>query len=125
MSKLVLAARVLLGVIFILFGLNYFVPFIPVPPPTPEGGAFLGALFQTGYMFPLIKVTEIVGGALVLLGFVPIGLILLAPIAVNIFAYHFILDPSGLALPVVIVGLMLFLGWRLWPRFAPLFNKGG
>lgn len=124
MKNIVFGARVLLGLIFILFGVNYFVPFLPMPEHTSEGGALLGAFFNAGYMFPMIKSTEIVGGLLVLAGFVPIGLILLAPVVVNIFAFHFFLEPGvGLALPTVIVLLTLFLAWAHWERFAPLFKK--
>lgn len=108
-SKVPTAARLFLGLLFTVFGLNGFFSFLPMPPPSSEGGAFLGALAATGYMFPLIKGTEVVAG-LLLLGnrFVPLALTLLAPITVNILAYHLVLDP-GLGLPLVIVAAQLFL----------------
>lgn len=125
MKNIVFGAQVLLGLIFVLFGVNYFVPFLPMPEHPPEAGALLGAFFSAGYMFPLIKLTEIVGGLLVLFGFVPIGMLLLAPVVVNIFAFHLFLAPgAGMVLPLVIVGLMLFLAWAHWERFAPLFKRG-
>jgi uncharacterized membrane protein YphA (DoxX/SURF4 family) len=73
------AARLLLGGIFFVFGLNGFLGFLPQPPLSDAGGAFLGALAATGYMFPLIKGTEVVAG-LLLLGnrFVPLAITLLA-----------------------------------------------
>ena len=123
MNKATLGARILLGALFVIFGLNFFLHFIPQPPPPAEGGAFLGALFATGYMFPLIKVTEIVSGLLLLAGFVPIALILLSAIVVNIFLYHLVFDPAGLALPVVLVALQVFLAWSYRERFKPLFRK--
>lgn len=120
-NKLVLGARVILGGLFVVFGLNFFFPFMATPPSTPEGGQFLGALFSTGYMFPLIKITEIVAGVLILSGIaVPLGLILLSPIVVNIFAFHTILSPDP-ALPLVLVALMLFLGWSYRRNFKNLF----
>ena len=61
-SKIYLGARIVLGLIFFIFGLNFFFHFIAVPPPPEAGGKFLGALFETGYMFPIIKVLEVVGG---------------------------------------------------------------
>ena len=106
------AATLLLGLIFFTFGLNGFLGFLPAQPaPTPEGGAFLGALAATGYMFPLIKSTEVVVGALLLSGrFVPLALVLLAPVTVNILAFHALLSP-GLALPLVLVALQLYLAY--------------
>lgn len=106
-----IAARLLLGTLFVVFGLNGFLGFLPPPPLSEAGGAFLGALAATGYMFPLIKGTEIVAGAL-LLGnrFVPLALTLLAPVIVHIVAFHLLLSP-GLGLPAVILALELYLAW--------------
>lgn len=111
------AARILLGLIFFVFGLNGFLQFIPQPPPPPAGGAFLGALAATGYMFPMIKGVEVVAGAM-LLGnrFVPLALTLLAPILVNIAAYHLVLAP-GLPMVVALLGLELFLAWSYRDSF--------
>lgn len=112
------AARVLLGLIFFVFGLNGFLNFMPVPPPPPAGGAFLGALAATGYMFPLIKGTEVVAGAL-LLGnrFVPLALTLLAPVIVNIVAYHLVLAPGNYPMLVALLGLEVFLAWSYRQNF--------
>ncbi len=123
MGKAVLAARVILGLLFVLFGVNYFIPFLPMPENPPAGQAFLGALFATGYMFPMIKLTEIIGGLLVLLGFVPIGLLLLTPVVVNIVAFHAFLAPGGMGLSTLMVLLMAFLAWAYRSRFALLFRK--
>jgi uncharacterized membrane protein YphA (DoxX/SURF4 family) len=110
-NKLKPAARIILGLIFVVFGLNGFFNFIPVPPPPEAGAKFLGALFETGYMFPMIKGIEVIAGLLLLSNlFVPLALLLLAPIIVNIFMYHLMLAPAGLALPLVVVALALFLG---------------
>lgn len=117
------AARLLLGTIFFVFGLNGFFGFLPQPELTPEGGAFLGALAATGYMFPLIKGTEVVAGALLLSGrLVPLALVLLAPVVVNIFAFHAILSP-GLALPSVIGALLTYLAYTRREAYAALFDR--
>ena len=73
---------------------------LPAEPPEPaSAGAFLGALFSTGYMFPLIKGTETLAGALLLSNrFVPLALTLLAPVLVNIVAFHVFLAPAALPL---------------------------
>jgi hypothetical protein len=117
-SKAATAARVLLGLVFAVFGLNGFLHFLPQPPMSGPPAAFAGALLATGYMFPLIKGTEVVSAALLLSGrYVPLALTLLAPVIVNIVAFHAFLAPSGLALPVVILGLEIFLAWSYRASF--------
>ena len=93
-NKIDLIARWLLGLIFIVFGLNGFLHFIPMPEPTPESGAFFYALLKTGYFLPVLKLTEIISGVLLVLGrFVPLALTLLAPVIVQIFLFHILLIP--------------------------------
>jgi uncharacterized membrane protein YphA (DoxX/SURF4 family) len=117
------AARVMLGLVFTVFGLNGFFGFMPNPPLPDTAGAFLGALAATGYMFPLIKGTEVVAG-LLLLGnrYVPLALTLLAPVVVNIVAFHAVLDPAGLALPLLVLGLLLVLAWSYRDAFRPMLG---
>lgn len=106
-------ARYALGAVFLLFGLNGFLHFLPDPPPPPAAALnFVTALFATGYMIPLIKGTEVVAG-LLLLGnrFVPLALTLLAPVLVNIVAYHLFLAPGGLVIPVLLLAAELYLAW--------------
>lgn len=126
MSKAALGARYLLGLVFFIFGLNGFLQFIPLPPPSPEGGAFLGALAATGYMFPIIKLTEIACGLMLLTGFAfPLAQIILAPITINIFLYHLVLDPSveSLMLPIILVLGQAILGYVHFNKFKSLFQK--
>ena len=116
------AARVVLGLLFAVFGLNGFLGFIPQPPHGGEAGAFLGALAATGYMFPLIKGTELIAGLLLLSNrAVPLALTLLAPVVVNIVAFHAFLEPASLAIPIVALALGLYLAWTERTAFAPLF----
>lgn len=106
------AARILLGLVFFVFGLNGFLGFLPMPDHPGASGQFLGALAATGYMFPLIKGTEVLAGlALLSNRFVPLALVVLAPVIVNIFAFHAALDPSGIGLAVVTVVLALVNAW--------------
>ena len=123
MRYLVPAARILLGLIFVVFGFNFFLHFIPQPPPPPAAGAFAGALFATGYFFYLLKTVEILSGLALLAGvFVPLAVTLLAPVVVNIFFFHAFLLPSGLPLALVLIVLELFLAWSYRGAFAPLLN---
>ena len=116
-------ARVLLGLMFFVFGLNGFLNFIPPPKaPMPEGAmAFAGAMMQTGYLFQLLKGTELIVGLLLLLNrFVPLALALIAPVVVNIVAFHGFLAPSGLPMTLVILALELYLAWAYRNSFRPM-----
>src|SRR5262245_9616260 len=106
------AARVLLGLVFTVFGLNGFFHFLPGPPPQRAAAAFMAGLAATGYFFPLLMGTQTAVGLLLLSGrFVPLALTVLAPITVNILAFHVALAPEGLPLALFVLGLQLFLAW--------------
>ena len=125
MRVAVIIARMLLGLVFFVFGLNGFLHFMPNPPPTPAAGAFFGALIGTGYMFFLIFGTQVLGGALLLIGVaVPFALTILAPVIVNIIAFHLYLSPvpMQLAIAFIVAALELFLVWYYRAVFAPLFG---
>jgi len=124
MQKVFLGARIILGLIFVVFGLNFFLHFIPMPPPGPqEAQEYLGALFKTGFIFPIIKVLEVVFGLALLFGiFVPLALVILAPIVVNIALVHFILDRSGAGMAALLIVLMLLVAWSYRSDFAVLFK---
>src|SRR5258706_7311783 len=90
-------ARILMGLMFFIFGLNGFLHFIPQPKtPMPEGAlAFATALMNTGYMMPLVIGTQLLVGVLLLLDlFVPVALALIAPIIVGIVCFHLFLAPA-------------------------------
>jgi len=112
--------RYLMGIIFFVFGLNGFFHFIPQPPMEGGAAAFAGALFATGYMFPLLKATEVVAGVL-LLGnrFVALALALLAPITINIFLFHTVLTPPN---PVAFFVLLAnaYLAWSYRAAYRPM-----
>jgi len=116
--------RILLGLIFTVFGLNGFLHFIPMQPLPQPAVSFFGALAATGYMIRLIFFGQLVGGLLLLTGIaVPLGLVILAPIIVNILFFHLFLAPSGLAIAFFVVALEVFLAWRYQDAFAPLFTS--
>jgi len=123
-SRATIAARLALGLMFAVFGLNGFLHFLPMPPVGGAAGAFMGALAATGYMFPLIKGTEVVAGFLLLSGRLPaLALLLLAPIVVNIIAFHAILAPGGLLMGLLALGLGAFLARQYWPAFRGVFQS--
>jgi uncharacterized membrane protein YphA (DoxX/SURF4 family) len=119
---LTLIARILMGLIFFVFGLNGFLHFIPQPKTMPDGAmAFFGALMNTHYMLPLIMGTQVLCGALLLANrFVPLALALIAPVVVNIVAFHAFLEPAGLPMAAVVLALELYLAWAYRSAFRPM-----
>lgn len=127
--KLQIASLYILGLIYFVFGLNGFLQFIPAPTdPMPEAATTLMTGFIAAkYMFPFIKGTEVLGGLLLLSGFFrPVALLILAPITLNILAFHGILTPGlqFIVLPVVMVVLHLMSACYYWDLYKPLFKKG-
>ncbi len=123
MQKLVLVARILLGLIFVVFSSNYFFGFFELPPPSPEGGLFISAIIGTGYLFTFMKIVELLAGILLLAGkLVPLALTVLAPIILNIFLFHIFLDMGGLILGLLLLALELFLAYSYRGTFAAILN---
>ena len=105
-------ARVLLGLIFVVFGSNAFLHFLPMPP-LPQGvaGEYLHAFFASGYVY-VIGGFQVIGGLLLLIGrFVPLGVTILGAIIVNIWCFHLLMAPEGLPPAVIVTILELFLIW--------------
>lgn len=122
MRTITFVARNLLGLAFVVFGLNYFLHFLPQPPPEPAAGAFLGALV-TGKVLAVAKAIEIAAGlALLANRFVPLALTLLAPILVNITLFHGVFAPAGIVLPLGLVGFELWLAWSYRDAFRPMLQ---
>lgn len=108
-SKIPFFARLLLGLIYFVFGLNGFLQFIPTPPKMPEGAmAFMGGMMTAPYFFPVLKGTEVICGALLLSGmWSPLALVILAPITLQILLFHSFMTPGleNVILPLVMVAL--------------------
>ncbi|HTO54519.1 MAG TPA: DoxX family protein [Myxococcota bacterium] len=124
MSKTTSAARILLGAVFFVFGLNKLLHFIPQPPITGTAAEFMGGLVASGYFLPLLASTEIVSGLALLLGrYVPLALVLLAPVVVNIVAFHTFLAPAGLPVAIAVLALELFLAWQYRSAYRSLLRE--
>ncbi len=121
-----IVARWLLGLPLIVFGLNSFLNFIPQPEvQLPEkAAAFAGALMASGYMMPMIGITFLIVGVLLLVNrCVPLALLLFAPFIVNSIAFHVFLEPSGLPMACVFLAVHLYLAWVYRAAWRPLFVK--
>ena len=115
-------ARYLAGVIFLVFGLNGFLHFIPLPPPSGVAGQFMGALFVSHYL-TLIFALQVIGGVLLLANrYVPLALAILAPVIVNILSFHALMAPSGLPLALFVTVLWALVFVHVRTAFAALFQ---
>jgi uncharacterized membrane protein YphA (DoxX/SURF4 family) len=124
MKIISLIARLLLGLIFTVFGLNGFLHFIPMPPlPAGPAGQFMGAMFVSHFLV-FVFLVQLVGGVLLLIGqFVPLALTLLAPVIVNIVLFHALMAPPGLPLATVVTVLWCLVAYRCRAAFAGLFAQ--
>ena len=123
MKILTIIARVLLGLIFVVFGSNAFLHFLPMPP-LPEGvaGLYLKAFLESGYVY-VIGAMQLIAGLLLLVGrFVPLSLTILAAIIFNIWAFHILMAPEGFPPALVVTVLEAFLVWRYRDAFAGLLR---
>ena len=124
MKILNLVARILLGLIFVVFGLNGFLNFLNMGPlPAGLAGQFIGALALSHY-FWVVAALQVAGGALLLVNrYVPLGLVLLGPVIVNIVLYHLFLNRSGAAPAVVVVILWLIVFYAHRQYFSGIFAQ--
>ena len=119
-------ARVSLGLIFFVAGLDGFLDVLPHPSwPLPERALqFAGALLKSGYFLPMLKGTELVAGLLFLSNrLVPLAVAVIAPVLVNIFAFHLFLAPDGLPLAVILLALELYLVWTCRSAYRPILGR--
>ena len=124
MKHLPLMARILLGLIFAVFGTIGLLQLGPAPEMGEEAAAFMGAIMDTGYLWPVIKVTEIVCGVLLILGlFVPLALVGLAPIVLNILLFHIFLAPEGVAIGIAAVVLGLYVAHQHRSSFTSVLQR--
>src|SRR5437867_6332851 len=121
MKILTIIARVLLGLIFVFFGSNAFLHFLPMPP-LPQGlaGLYLKAFLDSGYVY-VIGGMQVIAGLLLLIGrFVPLGLTVLAAVIFSIWAFHILMAPAGLPPALVVTVLDLFLLGQYRSALGPL-----
>jgi putative oxidoreductase len=114
--------RFLLGLIFAIFGLNGFLHFIPMPPPSGVAGEFIGALFISKHLL-VVSALQVISGALLLINrYVPLALTILGPIIVNISLYHVLMNPTGLGLAFFVAILWTVVFASVRSAFAGIFE---
>jgi putative oxidoreductase len=115
-------SRFLLGLIFLVFGLNGFLHFIPMPPPSGVAAQFLGSMFVTKYLLFVFAI-QLIGGVLLLINrYVPIAQTILGPIVVNILLFHGLMDPAGLGLALLVTILWGVVLVSVRSAFAGIFQ---
>lgn len=121
MKIVAIFARILLGLAFLIFGLNGFLNFMHGPLPGGMAGTFLGVLIASHFVY-FVSIVQLIAGALLLVNrFVPLALALLGPVIYNILAFHLTMQLNGLLPGLICAILWLILVWRLRDYFAPLF----
>jgi len=122
MKILTNVSRFLLGFIFLVFGLNGFLHFIPMPPPSGVSGQFLGSMFVTKYLLFVFAI-QLIGGVLLLINrYVPLALTILGPIIVNILLFHSLMNPDGLGLALFVTILWAVVFASVRSAFAGIFE---
>src|SRR5215471_9490367 len=123
MKFVVIIARILVGLMFVVFGLNPFLRFIPMPPLEGVWGQFLGALVISHYVW-FVGAVQVVSGALILIGrYVPLAVALSGPVVANIIMYHLTMQRSGAQLAILATICWIILFWRYRASFAPLWVR--
>ena len=116
-------ARYLLGFIFLTFGLNGFLHFIPMPPPTGIAGQFLGAIFVSR-LYVVLFLLQIVPALLLLANrYVPLALTILGAIVFNILCIHIFMAPAGLPLALLVMILWFLTAWSVRSSFVPILQR--
>jgi putative oxidoreductase len=123
MKIAVVIARILLGLPFLIFGLNDFFHFIPMQPIPGDAGTLVTIMYTHGWL-TFHGILYVIAGLLLVVGrYVPVALVLLGPIIVNILLFHLTLAPSGIGPGLVCAVLEMFLIWAYWPAFQGIFTS--
>ena len=114
--------KIVLGLVLLVFGINKFFNFIPMPELPAQATDFMASLGATGYVLPVVGTLEAIVGLLLIFNkWVPFALLLLAPISANILLFHLFLDLPGIAIALVIAVLNAILIVKYWKSYSPLF----
>ena len=118
-----MTARIIFGLMLIIFGLNYFLQFMPAPEFNEAAGQFLGALFATGYIFPIMGIIMLlVGIALLVNKFVPFAMVLFAPFTINIILFHIFLEIKGWIFALIFLIFHAYFIYVNFDKYKPMLR---
>lgn len=121
MKYVVKGSRVILGLMFLVFGLNGFLQFLPMPALAGVAAEYFTVLTKTNYLIPVFLL-QAIGGALLLANrFVPLALVLLGPVIVNILLYHFLIEPAGTGMAIFVMVLWFVVFFAVRKAFSGIF----
>lgn len=122
-EKVFLGIQVIAGLMLIVFGLNGFLQFMPMPEATPEMGKYMGALFTTGFIFPIVKIVEILAGIAFLTNkYSSLMAVILMPVMINAFLAHLFLDIAGIGGSLILVIATLIVIVKNKARYVEIFK---
>ena len=115
-------ARYLLALIFIVFGLNGFLHFLPMKPPSSETAMqFFAAMSASHYLWFVFGLQVIAGGLFLFRRTAPLALTLAGPLIVNILLFHLLMDPGGIVPGLVVTALWFIIFWQFRTAFYGIF----
>ena len=125
MKTATIISRTVLGLIYLVFGLDYYFHFIPYQPNHTGAAAELkNGLMAAGYLYPMMKSIQIVGGISLLINrYAPFSAVVLFPISLNVFLFHTVLVPSGWFMGVLLLFPNLFLGYAWRKYYSGMFVR--
>ncbi len=125
MKTATIILRTILGLIYLIFGLDYFLHFIPYQPEhTGAAAALKNGLMAPGYIYPMMKSIQVIGGlSLIINRYAPFSAVVLFPISLNVFLFHTVLVPSGWFMGVLLLFPNLFLGYAYRKYYNGLFVR--
>lgn len=119
----VIVVRTLMGLLFLFGSITYLFQLLPQPELTGNVKLFMDGALATGYLMPLIKITELICGLAFVTGlYVPLASVVIAPIIVNIFLFHTIVDPTGMPVGIFLVFANSFVAYSNWDKYKPILT---
>jgi putative oxidoreductase len=113
--------EIVFGLLLIVFGVNSFFPFMPVMEFNEAAGSFLGALFATGYIFPIMGILWLLTGLMFLFGkYSALAAVIVFPITLNIVLFHVFLDFTGWYVALIVLILNLWVARNHWDKYRVL-----
>ena len=122
-SKILFGASLLFGLMMINSGLNKFLNYMPMPEVPVAAGEFMYAIIQSGWLFVLVAIIEIIGGALFIFTKTrALGAIILLPIIVGILLFNIVMAPSGAIMAIILLTINIWIIAENKNKYLPMIQ---